>query len=417
MDDPRWHHVVAAEGAAEPDPRSATASVAVGRGTGQRWYHFGGLGKYRYGDLWAFDPAALSWELVHSGGAGAPEPRCKASLVWVTLDGQDFLILFGGWRGGQLDKLNDTWSFDLAARTWTPVKQHGTVPPPRSAHAMCVIEQSAQTATVMLFGGIGANKFGDAYLVSLSLVNHAVECVWTTLRGANAGLPPRSSYGNLLLIKRTAQQAKDRVLAFGGLTCGQLNDVIAADVPTRGGPALKFERMLPTDTSTGAIPFKRGRHSSCVVASVGAPDEQSAAAAAQVLGPTQLLLVFGGSNLRTQDNGLYPFDVDAGQWRQPIRAAAPPPPMEAHAAAVLWRPRLGAVTAAAEPHLFVFGGWRGTKGWTRGVYILPLLPALTAAQGGSAQIVNRMPDDSAVDLGEREKTMSDDEVDASTDSP
>ena len=389
---PQWHRLSTADSPAE---RSATAAAFDPKR--RSWYHFGGLGQQRHGDLWALqfsgaptsgDAAAPStslsgtWRCLHSGGSDAPCARSKASLTLVTLpSGVDVLILFGGWAGGKQDKLADMWAWPLpsladvipeaagAEGTWFRVDQTGQVPESRSAHSVAQLPNgSGGKARLLLFGGIGARKFGDAFIGQVGLAASAsgkqprhLLCHWLCVAGMNEGLPPRSSYGSLHVVPKSsidgaAESAASTALLFGGLTCGQLNDVVAATVPVQGkdGSAAveRFEVFAPSEGSAPA-PYKRGRHATAVIR-----DPADGAL---------LLLVYGGTDLRNHDERFHAFDLTRRVWRRSVKPAGDAPPgMECHAMALV------PSTDGAEDrgHLVVYGGWRVNKGWVEGVHCI-----------------------------------------------
>jgi hypothetical protein len=226
-------------------------------------------------------------------------------------------------------------------------------------------------ARVLLFGGIGANKYGDAFIGTISRAHdRGVSCHWRAVGSLNANLPPRSSYGSLHIVPVAVAPptpvdgadgttaARPSVLLFGGLTCGQLNDVIAAPLSALSDG---FQALCPTAPSALA-PFKRGRHATAVV---DGPR-----------GSGPLLLVHGGTDLRNHDPAVHVFDVGQHRWLRSVKAAKSPPAMESHSMVV--------VPSAADPAgiMVVFGGWRGggsADGWVPGAFALPLSPVLAAA--------------------------------------
>ena len=66
------------------------------------------------GDTWRFDGVSFSWTSVMAGGM-APAARRDAAMRW---DGQDTVVLYGGYGGG--GALDDTREFSLAGEAWGP---------------------------------------------------------------------------------------------------------------------------------------------------------------------------------------------------------------------------------------------------------------------------------------------------------
>lgn len=351
-----------------PCGRSCTAECLDE--TGALWFHFGGLGERRHNDLWCLNLVERRWECLHPGtGSGdsssdCPPKRCKASLSKF----KDLLIVFGGWAGGKGDagKLNDLWVFHLPSRTWRFQPTNGQTPSARSSHATRVVDN-----VLYLFGGIGANKFGDMYRLQLDT------WTWGTMTGVNSG-PPRSSFGSLLHLVGSSPVAEDTdgptkssLLLFGGLTCGQLNDVLClplaaarsapgSAVTTGGkGAAAKSAWTEIRPRNAKAAPFKRGRHSTCLL-------------------ENQYLVVFGGTNLRQRDNTLFFFDLKQQKWHH----------LEKKAPSLTWPPTMEGQSMAITPtgELAVLSGWE-KSGWQPKLFFLPkvgeIVRSLTATADSS----------------------------------
>lgn len=101
---------------------------------------FGGFNVNAFGDTWAWNSAAQTWTPLSP--ATAPSPRYNHAMAYDAA--RDRIVLFGGWMGS---RASDTWLFD--GTTWTQVFP-ATVPAARTSHAM--IYDSARERVVM-FGG------------------------------------------------------------------------------------------------------------------------------------------------------------------------------------------------------------------------------------------------------------------------
>ncbi len=87
-------------------------------------------GSYK-NDLWAFDAATSSWELVHDGVEAAPPRRFWGHMVHDTL--RDVYVLFAGHDETALGNLNDTWEFDPDTNVWTEIQRGDTFNAPQRA--------------------------------------------------------------------------------------------------------------------------------------------------------------------------------------------------------------------------------------------------------------------------------------------
>jgi hypothetical protein len=128
---------------------SARFNAALAASDDGRVLLFGGrLGTgLRVADTWVFDVEAGDWtELTPPS---APSARDASAMAWV---GNDTMVLFGGNEtsgpGGSVTPLADTWTFDMAAATWTELAPPMS-PPERFQHAMV----TASDGTALLQGG------------------------------------------------------------------------------------------------------------------------------------------------------------------------------------------------------------------------------------------------------------------------
>ncbi len=84
---------------------------------------FGGQdGSTFYNDVWEFDPAQALWAQVSFSGP-SPDPRYGAAAAF---DGAEHLLVSHGFT--TQGRFDDTWRYDLAARTWTNVTPAGQKP-------------------------------------------------------------------------------------------------------------------------------------------------------------------------------------------------------------------------------------------------------------------------------------------------
>ena len=93
-------------------------------GQGEVAYLFGGrddTGPGSYGDLWAYDLAADSWQQL----SGGPPARFGHNAEWVVGVG---LVIFAG---QDTSFFNDLWAYDPNADTWRMLPATGDLPVPR----------------------------------------------------------------------------------------------------------------------------------------------------------------------------------------------------------------------------------------------------------------------------------------------
>jgi hypothetical protein len=133
------------------------------------------------------------WKLVTPPG-GTPAGRWGA-VTW-TDPGTGNLMLFGG-QDGSLAFLNDLWSYNIAAKTWTKLAGGGNVPGHYGAPGDTLNLPGGRwgasarldaSGTVWLFGGFGCDSTGTA--CSNLLLNDLWTYsggAWTWVSGANTG--------------------------------------------------------------------------------------------------------------------------------------------------------------------------------------------------------------------------------------
>lgn len=191
-------------------------------------YRVGTSGSYTFlNDLWALDPATKTWEqLSAQGAAGAPSGRMNTQII--ADPDHDRILVFGGGRvaasGIAFEVTNDTWAFDLGAKTWSRLGQSGTPPEARLFH-VTALDPSRQRLYV--FSGGGADALTAAqFLHDMAVLDLATD-TWSTV--TLNGDVPRGR------IKATLETdaARDRLVLFGGHDDGELgneNDVWTFDL-------------------------------------------------------------------------------------------------------------------------------------------------------------------------------------------
>jgi hypothetical protein len=105
-------------------PKARLFHAAALDETGNRMYVYGGgdanafTGSF-FGDLWSLDLASGTWREESAGASGAPNARIQSTMVFDAQGGR--LLLFGGHDDGAIGNNNDTWAFDLGAKTWSAI--------------------------------------------------------------------------------------------------------------------------------------------------------------------------------------------------------------------------------------------------------------------------------------------------------
>jgi hypothetical protein len=179
----------------------------------RRMILFGGRNaSRRLNDTWAYDPAANTWtELKPSGNL----PLARGGHVMVRDPSSGRMIMFGG-RSGETDFLNDTWTYDPVANTWSELKPTGNLPVGRGQPAMAY-DQAARKA--IMFGGWNLDgEFSDTWMYD------PIGNAWTELEPKEAAPPARAAHD------LAYDSSRNVAVVFGGISgTAYLNDTWAFD--------------------------------------------------------------------------------------------------------------------------------------------------------------------------------------------
>lgn len=109
--------------------------------------------------------------------------------------------------------LNDTWAFDLASRTWTPLTTTGTPPPPRHAFDGVYDPVGQQ---LVIYSGQGAGFFNDVWTLDLNTLQ------WRDVSPASDSARPKKRYGSAAIFDPQTRS----LVSFAGFTseAGRFND-------------------------------------------------------------------------------------------------------------------------------------------------------------------------------------------------
>jgi hypothetical protein len=140
----------------------------------------GQAGATFYNDLWAFDPAAESWQQLPAGGA-VPVPR-YGSCAAIGPDGR-LWISHGFTQEGQ--RFADTRAYDFSTDTWTDETPSAEAPIERCLHACWWTDDGA----FVLYAGqtTGTNSLGDLWWLTVG--ERPGTNTWTEVT-PQEGLPP-----------------------------------------------------------------------------------------------------------------------------------------------------------------------------------------------------------------------------------
>ena len=225
---------------AVPSPPSARyCQSAIYDPVRDRMVVFAGSGASGYlNDVWTLSLAGTpAWTLLTPTGA-PPSARGNASAIYDPV--RDRMVVFGGYAGSS--PFNDVWALSLAGPpAWTHLTPTGTPPSARYYHS--AIYDPVRDRMVVFGGSQGyASFFNDVW--ALSLVG---PLAWTQL--TPTGTTPSARYGHSAIY----DPVRDRMVVFGGLGPGYLNDV--------WGMSLAGTSAWTQLTTTGTPPFGRYGHS------------------------------------------------------------------------------------------------------------------------------------------------------------
>jgi N-acetylneuraminic acid mutarotase len=180
-------------------------------------------------DTWSYDPAANTWTKLNPSGA-VPSARAFASMVCDPATGK--MILFGGMSNST--GFNDTWSYDPAANTWTKLNPGGAPPSKRGAYAMAY---DPDHRVVLIFGG-----FGRTAVLNDTWAYDPAANKWTKVK--STGPTPSNRFGASMAYDEVSK----KVILFGGQDSKDrlLNDTWAYDPAAKKWTELKTLGLSPS---------------------------------------------------------------------------------------------------------------------------------------------------------------------------
>ncbi len=126
----------------------------------QQVYLFGGQAASALDDLWIYSIASHGWTPVSTSGT-KPPARFGHTLIFDPVRRR--LIVFGGQSGAFF---NDTWAFDLAAKTWRQLGGGNPGPKPRYGHS--AIYDPVRDRMVISHGFTDSGRFDDTWAFDLA---------------------------------------------------------------------------------------------------------------------------------------------------------------------------------------------------------------------------------------------------------
>lgn len=220
------------------------------------------------------------WSQLSPSG-GPPPAAVGQAMAFDGVIGK--ALLFGGYYGGSM--IQETWTYDPVANTWSQLSPHYDVPPVRQN---CAMVYDPATAQVLLFGGFdGTADLNDTWCFEPKFE------VWMSLHPTGA-LPPARDEAAMAY-----DEVGQKAYLFGGRSgTTLLNDLWAYD-PT----ANTWAKV----SAAGAAPPARAAHSMVYDAKNG------------------VVLVFGGETEGGADVGdLWAYDPARNSWTQVSPHGAPP---------------------------------------------------------------------------------------------
>lgn len=283
------------------DPTSERALIFGGR-----YRVEGGSGAYDiFNELWAFDFASRSWELIDDGTG--PSPRTYPSVIWD--DQKQALYVFGGMTNADpmvIETNQELWRYKDGA--WEQLSTGGDHPSPRTFLSET---WDSQRRRLVLFAGQKGNYWDLAYNETYALDIDSLE--WSELNNG-ASAPSTRMHPHL-----TYDAERDRYLMFGGHTdIGDGNDLWEMD-PDSGD----WSQIRMADYFTGERFGCNGNDSEVPANYV---DQDLSAPERRHRGMYTLmhdnLWIFGGMHAECSDHldDTWRYPLDDGDWTQLIEA-------------------------------------------------------------------------------------------------
>ncbi len=308
-----------------PATPAREAHTAVYDAAGNRMIVFGGFtGSSALNDVWVLSNAngksgTPEWTQLAPSGA-APSARYEHTAVYDAAGNR--MIVFGGNNGGLL---NEVWVLSNAngkggTPAWTQLAPSGTAPAARKEHTAVY---DAASNRMIVFAGYSGGYLNDVWVLSNANGSGGTPA-WTQLTPSGTAPPVRR------LHTAVYAAAGNRMIVFGGLGGGVLNDVWVLSNANGSGGAPAWALLTPS----GTAPSARYDHSA-VYSAAG-----------------NRMIVFGGYNGNDLNDVWVLSNANANgsggppAWRQLAPSGSAPPAREYQTA----------VYVPAGGRMIVFGG-------------------------------------------------------------
>jgi uncharacterized protein (TIGR03437 family) len=316
----QWRELTPVSGAA---PEARRNGAAIYDPVGKRVIIFGGTGSSgTMNDTWAFDLAARTWARLQTTGA-TPAGRLGFDAVYDPVGHQ--MVIYAGQASGFF---NDTWTLNLTTLEWRDVSPTSR---PRARYGHSAIFDPVSRSLVQFAGFTEeSRRFQDTQ--SFSLATNTWQD-WTP-----SGAKPEVR----CLLTAAFDRTNRKMIIYGGQRSGFLDDLWAFDLATR-----TWENLTVSPRPSGRL------------------------FASSFVDRDGRFLVFGGSSASGNLNELQAFDFQTRQWTQ-LNVANPP------------SKRNGMLTAyiESENRFIVFGG-NSDNGLLNDVWELRSTSALASVSAAS----------------------------------
>jgi hypothetical protein len=296
-----WSELTPASG---PAPTSRTLSGAIYDPVAHAMIMFGGEdGGGRLNDVWSFDLSAHTWTNITPSSGSMPAGRITPALVYDVDHHQ--MLLFSG-LGVSNTFLNDTWAFDLNTHTWTELLPANPLPSIRYGVATCYDKIGK---TQVIFAGFTfQGRFDDTWRFDPTGGG-----TWSNVTPAGTSPLERCLHG-------AAYDELDRLMImYGGQNGGALGDLWVFDLSTE-----LWSELTP----------------------VSGPDPRWFSTFEYDRVNHRVTMFSGNRNTLGKANDVWVFDLSLNEWVELFPAGTPPTARDGAAA----------IHVASEDRFYVFGG-------------------------------------------------------------
>jgi prepilin-type N-terminal cleavage/methylation domain-containing protein len=284
------------------------AHSAVWDATRDKMYVFGGSkgASGSLNDLWSYSATTNAWVQLTPTGT-APDIRYSHSAVWDA--GRNKMYVFGGFKETIVTSLNDLWSYDASANSWTKLTPTGTPPDGRYAHTAV---WDAARNKMYVFGGYSNNTglyYSDLWSYDASANS------WTKLTPGGVSRPIIAFHSAVW------DSLRSKMYTFGGYNgASYFNDIFTYDAVANTWTGI---------TPSGTAPGKRYEHS------------------AVYDGSSDKMFVFGGYNAGVYNNEIWSYNGATNAWLKVTPSGTAPTGRDMHT--TVWD--------TARNKMYVFGGY------------------------------------------------------------